>query len=63
MRRYYRGWAEYFLRSTTSAFTLRVSARLKVLAATAEELKAHEARLAAIKKKSKDGCMWENIDV
>lgn len=32
---------------------------LRVITASPEELQAHEARIAAIKKKSKNGCLWE----
>lgn len=35
---------------------------LPIISATIEELKAHEACLATIKKKSKDGCLWQVND-
>ncbi|MCW8907514.1 MAG: DNA polymerase III subunit epsilon [Sedimenticola sp.] len=35
---------------------------LKVVAATAEELAAHQARLEAIEKGASDGCLWRRLE-
>lgn len=35
---------------------------LRVIKASAEEIAAHEARLAAISKQAKQGCLWQEIE-